>query len=162
MQFLDTHDEVEGFPVIESVLKDSKGILKEDGVIIIATGLPSTVKESIWYTQIYPPIADKLAKTLPSTKDWLQMFEKCGFKCVSAMNFLLSDMVNHFDAEGPLNDEWIIGIRAFADANIHEIGALKDMVRRLKDQGLLNQFVIDHDHTLEMGMTTMFVCVTIK
>ena len=128
MQFLDEHETDEGYSVIESVLKDSKMILKDNGVIIIVTGLPSTVKESIWYTQIYPPITDRLATTLPSTKDWLDILEKCGFKCVSAMSFLLSEMIGHFDPEGPLNDEWLIGKRAFADASSQEIEALKNRV----------------------------------
>ena len=96
--------------------------------------------------------------TIPSTKDRLHIFETCGIKCVSVVNSLISEFMDHFESEGPLNDDWLIAKRAFGDASTEEICALKNNVRHLKETGMLNEFVNDYDRTQEMGKTTIIVC----
>ena len=145
---------------METVLRNTKRILRPKGVLVIMTGLPSIIKESIWYAQLYHPIAHKLAKYCPSTGEWLDMFAKCGFECVSAMNFLFSQKVNHFDPTGPLREDWKLGSCVFTVANDEEKKALDQNIKRLSEQERLESFMNEHDRTLEMGFATLFVCVS--
>lgn len=161
LQDLEKPEDKKEVPIMETVLHNTKKILRPKGVLVITTGLPSTIKESIWYTQLHQPIADKLAKYFPSTREWLDLFIKCGFECVSAMNFLKSDKVNHFDHEGPLREEWLLGTCVYASADDQEKKALDQTIMELKEKGLLKQFMDEHDRTLEMGMTTLFVCISV-
>ena len=142
---------------IETTLSNTKRILKPKGLVVIATSMPEMFTESIWYTQIYPPIAEKLAKYFPTSKDWADLFAKCGFEVVSATNSLIPDMKNHFDSEGPLREEWRLGSCVYACADEEDRKALLSTISDLNKNELLNKFMEDHDRTAIVGMTTFYI-----
>ena len=161
MQDLEKPEDKKDVPVMETVLHNTKKILKPKGVLVILTALPNQIRESLWYTQLHQPIANKLAKYFSSTSDFLNLFAKCGFECVSAMNLLFSEKVNHFDPTGPLRKDWLLGSCVFASADEQEKKELDQNIAKLNEQGLLESFMNEHDRTLEMGFSTLFICVSI-
>ena len=148
---------VHQWSAIETTLRNTKRILKHKGLVVILTSMPEMLTESIWYTQIYPPIAEKLAKYFPTSNDWADLFAKCGFEVVSAINSLIPDMKKHFDPEGPLREEWRLGSCVYACADEDEKKALLATINDLNENGLMKKFMEDHDRTSVMGMTTFYI-----
>ena len=84
---------------------------------------------------------------------------------MSAMNFLTASnstaIVGYRDPEGPLREEWRKGTFLHAAKNDTEMKEMLKELRELKGKGSLKQFVIDNDRTLELGMTALFVCISL-
>ena len=150
---------------METVLHDTKRILRPKGVLVVTTMLPSVLKDAIWYTKLNRGLGEKLAKYFPSTEQLLDTFTKCGFQCVSAMNFLRVNnstaIVGYRDPEGPLREEWRKGTFMYAAENDIEMKEMLKELRELKGRGSLKQFMIDNDRTSELGMTALFVCISL-
>lgn len=149
---------------LEQTLRNTKRILRPRGLLVITTPLPAIVKECCWFTQFCPEVRDDVSQYSPSTEQYLDIFAKCGFSCVAAVNFLSKAtpcaLKNYFDPEGPLKREWRIGTylyRNTTDAEIAQI--LSDM--NIKDKESLKNFMLEHDRSSEFGMMTLFVCVSV-
>ena len=54
LQHLDDVRDGKNYPKLEQTLKETKRILKNDGMLIITTGLPQNVRESLWYLELLP------------------------------------------------------------------------------------------------------------
>ena len=153
-----------GVPLLEKTLHDAKRILRPKGALVITTQLPTYVRDAIWYMQIQPEVTEKMTKTLMPAKQYIALFKKHGYKCVSAMNFLSATktiFVDYHDPEGPLNEEWRVGTNEFGLADGREIDDMEEKLLALKEKGKLRDFVEEHDKTLEMGISTLFVCVPV-
>ena len=128
-------------------------------MFIIAV-LPSSFKESIWYSQLNHSLTDRFCKRFPSAEQYLAMFEKYGFNCVSKSNILGFDSLdNYTDPDGPLKEEWRNGASYFALATEQELNDIKLFVQSEKDKGTMTKFIKEHDRSLEMGSLTIFTCV---
>ena len=145
------------FSAIETTLRNAKKVLKPKGLVFISTSLPEMFTESMWYTQVYPPMAKKIASFFPTSKDWGNLFAKSGFEILSAMNSLIPDMKNNFDPEGPFREEWRLGSCAFLCYNEEEEKASLKPFLDLKEKGLLRKFMEDHDRTAVIGMSTFYI-----
>ena len=109
--------------------------------------------------QVQPEVTDKLANALMPAKQYVALFEKHGYECVSALNFLSATktiFVNYHDPEGPLKEEWRTGTNEFGMADVKEVEEMEAKLRDLKEQGNLRKFMEEHDKTLEMGISTLF------
>ena len=64
---------------------------------------------------------------------------------------------NHFDHNGPFKEEWRIATCLYSHAK-DEI--LEKMLADLKQKAPLKEFPETHDRTSELGMATLFVCIS--
>ena len=152
------------FPMLEKTLLDTKRILRPNGVLVITTVLQSTITHAIWYDQIHPGITEVLSKCCPSAKQYFDLFAKCGFYCVSAMNFLTTPTslmhTDYWNPEGPLNEEWRNAVNVFGVAGPAKEKEMIDIVLAMKENRLLEDFMVQNDHTSERGMYTLFICIS--
>ena len=152
------------FPMLEKILRDTKRILRPNGVLIIVNILPSTFKHSIWWTQIHPGITEVLCKRYPSAKQYFDLFAKIGFHCVSAMNFLTTPTslmkTDYWNPEGPLNEEWRNAVNCYDLCGSVKKKEMVDIALAMSEKGTLEEFMVENDRTSERGMYTLFVCIS--
>ena len=150
--------------MIEKTLLNTKRILRPKGALVITTVLRSTIKQTIWCTQIHPGITDVISKCHPSAKQYFDLFAKYGFHGVSAMNFLNTATslmhTDYWNPEGPLNEEWRNAVNVCGVAGLAKEKEVIDIVLAMKENGTLEEFVVENDHTSERGMYTLFVCIS--
>ena len=65
------------------------------------------------------------------------------------------------DAEGPLDEAWRTGTSDFCLASRDEIAKIEQIITDLKMNGSLEEFVKDHDRTGELGVFTMYACISV-
>ena len=151
----------EHFPIMEEIFRETKRVLRPKGVMAIITCLP-TGRDAIWYMKLHEKLLDRHCKLFPTVKQFLRMFNKCGFECQTKLNFLGADLwKNYLDPEGPLKKEWRLGDSLFGYATNEEIKEIEDYVRTMKENGTLEKFVEENDKTLEIGVLTLIVCTTV-
>ena len=153
------------FPALERTLTETKRVLRPNGVLLVSTPTPNIVKEASWFSQIHQGVTQKILRAIPTNKQYLEMFAKHGFRCVSEMNLLTgatpSLFKNYLDPEGPLKEEWIIGTNAFGLANATEMQEIENIVTELKEKGKLERFMREHDKSSELGIVALFVCISV-
>ena len=152
------------FPVLEKTNKETKQILRPNGVLVVSSPTPSIIKDAAWFTQIHHGVTQKILKMVPTNKQYIEIFAKCGLKCVSEMNLLTgttSMFNNYLDQEGPLKEDWRKGTSAFGLANVEEIKEIEDRVTEMKEKGALKQFMPQHDRTSELGIVALYVCISV-
>ena len=164
MHHLDkTGNEKEVF-ILEQVLHDAKRILRPKGVLVVSTCLSSNLRENIWFIQLHPGIREKLANYYLSVDQYLSLFSKHGFQCVTALNMLNlpASMIflEYWDSEGPLDGKWRSGTNLFETVSNKEIKEMEDIVKDLKRKGNLTKFINEHDHSKDKGVGTLFICVS--
>lgn len=147
------------FSVLEETLRNTKRILRPKGLLVITGPLPAIERESNWFAQLSLELTDTLFQVAPTLEQYLDLFARCGFNCVAAVNLLSKAtpciMKNYFDSEGPLKRDWRIGT-CFYD-NVSE----KEIERILSDKGSLKTFMLEHDRSTEFGILTLLVCVSV-
>ena len=152
------------FPMLEKTLLNTKRILQPKGVLIITTILQSTITQAIWCNQIHPGITEVLSRCYPSAKQFFDLFAKCGFHTVSAMNFLNTETssmhTGYWNPEGPLNEEWRNAVHVCGVAGPAKEKEMIDIVLTMKKNGTLEDFMVQNDHTSERGLYTLFVCIS--
>ena len=148
---------------MEKTLAQTKRILRKNGILVVMACSRSIINDAIWFSQIHPDITDKLSKINPSVKQYIALFSKHGFKCVSAMNLIPTTSIfdDRLNPEGPLNEDWRIGTSMFQLAGPEKEKEMVQFVLDMKDKGTLEQFVSDHDRTTEIGEMTLFVCISV-
>lgn len=152
-------------PVLEQVLKEVKRILRPNGVLVIGTVLTSNIRDNYWFIQLHSGIQEKLAKTFLSIDQYLALFAKHGFQCVSSLNLLnVAESVvypRYWDPEAPLDVTWRAGTNMFGIASDQEVKEMEECLTDLKRKGTLGQFISDHDHSKERGNLTLLVCISV-
>ena len=151
------------FPMMQKALLETRRALRQNGVLLISTIHPTTIKDALWFAQVHHGYRDKLASLVPHVKDYFEKFDKTGFKCVAAMNLLPSDsptfIRNYLDPEGPLREDWRKGTSMFEFVDNQVLKEMENAFFDMKEKGTLEQFMEDHDRTSIVGMVTMFACV---
>lgn len=164
LNHLETTDDLDDFSIIETMLHNTRRVLRQQGVVVIVTMLPEVFKTSYWYSKLHEGISNMYSKLFPSLSQYLALFGKCGFECVAAMNFLRKSksigIVRYLDPEGPLKKEWRNGTLHYPLASDAEIQELEKTVLDLKEQNALEHFMVSNDHTSEFGAETLLVCVS--
>lgn len=152
-------------PVLEQVLHNSKRILRPNGLLVISTCLQSNVSENVWFVQLHAGIKEKQTKRYMylSVDQYMTLFAKHGFKCVSALNLLhrpeSTMFPGYWDPEGPMNNKWRTATNMFKIISDEELKEMEEFMIELKRKGTLDQFARDQDHTKERGLSTLFVCI---
>ena len=153
------------FPVLEKTLAQTKRVLRKNGLLLIITALPTIMRESIWFSQIHPDINDKLCKSYPSTKQNMDLFKKHRFQCISAVNLIPTTtcFFNNMclNPEGPLSKEWRDGVSMLQIAGPEKEKEMIQMVVDMKEKDTLVQFVDDHDRSSEIGIMTLYACISL-
>ena len=151
------------YPRLEQTLEDAYRILKKEGVLIISTALSSTIRESVWFLQLQAEIREKIAKTYLSVDQYIDFFDKHGFRCVTAMNLLNATGVhiypNYLDPESILDKNWQKATSLFDIASGTEIKKMESTVLDKKKDGTLESFVKENDHSHKRGLVTLFACI---
>lgn len=115
--------------------------------------------------QVHQGFAENITKIFLSAKEYLDLFAKYGFKCVSAMNLLNTAnstiCPSYFDPEGPLREESRKASNLFEIAEEQHVKELETALRSMRDRGCLKQFVEDNDQTSEVGFLAVFACISI-
>ena len=149
---------------MEKALLETRRALRPNGVLLISTILPTTIKDALWFAQVHHGYRDKLASNTPLVTEYMEKFDKTGFQGVAAMNLLPSDsptfIRNYLDSEGPLKEDWRKGTSMFEFVDHDVLKEMEKTFNEMKEKGTLEQFMKDHDRTGSVGMVTMFVCVT--
>ena len=113
------------YPRLEQTLEDAHRILRHKGMLIISTVLSTTVRESIWFLQMQSEIKEKLAKPHLSVNQYIDMFDKYGFQCITVMNLLTAlganIYPNYLDPESILDEDWRQASSMFGIATDAEI-----------------------------------------
>ena len=91
------------------------------------------------------------------------MLSKCKFALRTKLNMLGADLLpNHYDAEGPLKECWRKGNSMFANASAKEIQEAEDLVRKMKENGTLEDFMQKHDKALDIGgLPTILLAISV-
>ena len=149
--------------MLEKTLLDTKRILRPNGLLVITTGLPSNIRESVWFLKIHPVIAEILSKCTMAATEYLDVFAKYGYRCASAMNILAtptSSMISdYWNPEGPLSEEWRLATSFFEVPGRDKVKQMVDIAQSMKNRGILKEFMEENDHTSERGLFTIFVCI---
>ena len=151
MHHLDGTANGKDFPIIEQLFGDTKRILRCNGIMIVLTCTPF-VKNVIWYASLYKDLFDRHLKRMPSVMQFTSMLSKCKLELRTKLNVLGAELLpNNYDAEGPLKESWRKGNSLFANASDKEIQEAEDLVRKMKGNGTLEDFMLKHDKALDIG-----------
>ena len=143
------------------MFREAKRVLRHNGVMIVAESTPPLIKEANWFAQLNLPSCERYCKLYPSVKQYLAMYEKTGFKCVAKLNLLGSDLMpNYYDPQGPLKEEWRSGVSLYAVTTQEEINEIEQKLKGMIKNGTVEQFIKEHDRTLEIGFSNLTVCVS--
>ena len=149
------------FSKIEATLGNTKTILKQNGLVTVTTILPTIWRDSFWYASLVPEFTNDLVKQLLTTEDIVGIFAKYGFRCVSAMNFLRhgtsAGLLNYLNPEGPLDPNWRIASVLLPG----DVTAMENKVVNMKQNGTLEKYMLDNDHTSEFGFGSQFMFMSI-
>ena len=159
---MDDIQDGKNYPKLEQTLEDAQRILRHRGMLIKSTVLSTTVRESIWFLQMQSKIKEKLAKTHLSVNQYIDMFDKHGFECVTAMNRLTASGANIYpiflDPESILDEDWRQASSMFGIATDDEIEMMVSAIIEKKENGTLELFVKENDHTNKRGFVMLFAC----
>ena len=164
LHHLDDVRDGENFPKLEQALEDAQRVLRPTGVLIISTVLSTTLRESVWFLQLQSDFREKLSKTMLSTDQFMDIFNRHGFQCLTAMNLLTSTDTliypTFLDPDSILDGDWRHAINIFDIATDAEINQLISAILGKKENGTLDPFVKDNDHTNNRGLVTIFACIS--
>lgn len=160
LNHLDDIRDGKNYPKLEQTLTDAK---TQRGLLIISTVLSTTVRESIWFRRCQSEIKEKLAKTHLSVTQYMDMFDKHGFQCVTAINLITAAgeniNLNYSDPESILDEDWRQASSMFGIATDAEIEEMISAIYDKKENGTLEQFVKENDHMNKRGFVTLFACM---
>lgn len=146
---------------MEAVFRETKRILRPKGIMVVIEVLPST-RHAVWYTKLHEALCDRYCKMFPTVSQYLPMFDKCGFHCPTKFNILGTELLkDYFDPEGPLKKEWRKATSLYGYATEQEIQEIELFAREMQNKGTLYQFMKENDRTLEIGLLTVLLCVSI-
>ena len=147
------------FPIMEEMFRETKRVLRPKGIMVISEPLPYTQRNSVWYHHLHEDLSDRWCKKFPTIKQYEAMFDKCGFQIFSKLNILGLDLIKqYFDPEGPLKKEWRRGSSYWGFATEEEILDIEKTVRRMNENGTMNDFIRDHDSSSETGVAAIVAC----
>lgn len=150
------------FPIMEVMFREAKRVLHCNGVMMICGSLPVVVKEAVWFSQLNHALCERVCKILPSMEQYMAMLQKTGFKVVTKLNLLGSELSkNYYDPKGPLKQEWRNGDSLFGFATKQEILDIEQKVREMNDNGTMQDFIKQHDRTEEIGTVTIIACTAL-
>ena len=153
----------DSFPAMEQVLQEAKRVIRPNGIMIIVNALPSCLKQASWFAQLDTSLTERYSKLFPSVEQYETMVEKCNFKMVSKLSILGSELVkNYYDPEGPLKKEWRDGCSSFGLATDKEIQGIEEKVRKMIEEGTIEQFMKDNDKTSQIGFITILTCLSME
>ena len=146
---------------MEVMFAEAKRVLHPKGIMIITEVLPATIRRNVWYCQLSQSLSDRYCKLFPTTEQYIEMFEKYAFNCVTKFNALGTELVKYYDdPEGPLKKDWRKGVSFFAFATEKEIYDIEQFVQEMNNDGTIFKYIKEHDKTSEMGLLTVFVCIS--
>ncbi|XP_053380874.1 malonyl-[acyl-carrier protein] O-methyltransferase-like isoform X1 [Mercenaria mercenaria] len=148
------------FPNCVETLNESRRILRPNGVIIVSTALPSAILNAVWFTKINTKLTKRfIENAVPSLDQFEKMFIASGIECFQKMNILGSDIFkNYYNVDGLPEESWLKENEYLTFATESEAGELFRKVKELKENGELENWVKENDHTQTIGVLTIFVC----
>ena len=149
------------YPLMEELFRRTKCVLRPKGLLVILTVSPSA-KDVVWYTKLHHGLTDRYFKLFPTMEQFLSMFDDSGFDCHTKLNILGAEFFNdHYDAEGPLKEEWRKSVSLYGLASSEEIKEIESNVREMKENGMLEEFLRRNDKALDVGVFTLIVCASV-
>ena len=142
-------------------MRETKRILRPKGIVFILGPLSSMVRETVWVFQLHSGIKEKLAKRFMSIEQYQALFSRCGYRCISALNFLnlksQAFFPDYWDTEGPLKMKWRKATCIFDVASDGEIKEMEESVKELREKGILEEYAAKNDHSSDRGILTLLV-----
>ena len=103
----------------------------------------------------------KIYDFFPAMEQYHRMFIESGFECLTKLNILGTEFLkDNYDAKGPFREDWGKSLSLFGMASDGEIEEIENYVRELRERGKLEEFLKSNDKTLDVGIFTLFVCVS--
>ena len=162
LHHLDNTDNGENYPKIEATFRAAKRVLRPQGAMVIASILPTQIQKALWFCQLNYGLCERYIKRVPTLEQYMTMFEKTGFKCVTKISVLGHELYeNYFDPEGPLKEEWRKSDSIFGFATEQELQSIIQSVRDMNENGQMVKFIKDHDKSSEMGMIIILACISL-
>ena len=125
--------------------------MRPDGVLGVFTHHAAEYSPKQWYERLDENISAKWFKKFPEARQWMALLENCDFKTFAIIE-VKSDLSEEaakerFDPEGPAKKQWRDGDSYWATATPEEIRSVEDQIRRMKQNGTLQQYFKDNDRT---------------
>lgn len=151
-----------GFPVHRSVVHEFARVLKPGGVIVIGTSSQEQCLHGFWFYYLLTEAAERLRQKFAPLPLLADMLNGAGFRVlgqVAPKNVLLQGDA-YFDTCGPLRKAWRDGDSAWALATPREIDRSLTTIKRLDEQGALNdQFKKWDTPRQRIGQVTYLIAV---
>ena len=162
LHHLDNTENGGKFPMVEATFREVRRVLRPNGTMIIATSLPTQIKEALWFCQLNDDLRERYGNRFPTLEQYLVMVEKAGFKCVTKLSVLGNELYeNYFDPEGPLKEEWRKTDSMFGLATEKELESIKQFVREMNENGKMVQYIKERDRSSEIGLILLLVCIAL-
>ena len=154
--------DVAGYPAYRRVLKEFSRLLRSGGRLIINTCSQRQLRDGFWPCALVPEAVEKICKRHVPLDELERLLEKYEFS--STARYVPVDAViqgeAYFDARGPLDKHWRDGDSLWAMASDSELQAALSKLRKLDQQGKLQQFMEQQDQSRhDIGQVT-FVCAS--
>ena len=129
---------------MSKALKETYRILKPGGVLTIIT--PTNEQNNAhWFADLVPQLKEQHDKKSPSMQQLKGMLSHAGFVLKSSHSTMTSCFPEYDFLEGPLHESWRRDNSWWAPCTEKEIEEMVHMVRRMKQDGTLQEYFKDHD-----------------
>ena len=130
-----------------TVIAEAFRVLRTGGVLVLGICTQQQVYDGAWYCRLMPRASEILAARHPRPERLISLAGEAGF--YHSGTFVPVDEVlqgpGYFDGRGILRQEWRNGDSIFSLLSQEELSDLLARVRAMDDQGLLDDYVRDHD-----------------
>jgi ubiquinone/menaquinone biosynthesis C-methylase UbiE len=152
----------DGFPAHRKAFCEFARILKPDGVIVISTSSQEQCLHGFWFYHLILEAAQRLQKRFIPLPDLAQLLGNLGFCYVEKQ--VLKEMVlqgdSYFDPRGPLHNAWRDGDSAWSLATKEEFERALSTIRKLDEQGKLEEKLEEWDAARQHIGQVTFVCAS--
>jgi ubiquinone/menaquinone biosynthesis C-methylase UbiE len=151
-----------GYPAYHRVLKEFSRLLRSDGRVMINTCSHTQLRDGFWPYALLPEAVERICKKHVPLDELERLLEEYGFSSVA--RYVPVDAViqgeAYFNARGPLDKHWRDGDSLWAMATESELQAALAKIRKLDQQGKLEQFVERQDQLRRNIGQVTFVCAS--
>ena len=124
-------------------LEETYNAVKPDALLFVQTISQRQLKDGIWYHDLIPEAAEKLAKKYIPVEDLISILERTGFAYQGAT--VPKDATfqgrSYLDATGILRKQWRDGVSTFSLASHQELRQAQKRVIRMVRDGTIEDYI---------------------